>query len=135
MHSNFSVNAEHANASFILHLYTQPLNNGVLTFYEYFFDITTFLSHLYEFYLSIKDLEILHEFNLVQNLHLSTQKSVCATSTRPFVEAGDFLTKYFLFRPIEFFIQLNTIQSGWSIEGSNVILSKNLVYCISFSED
>ena len=28
------------------------------------------------------------EFNLLQNLHLYTQKSVCATSTRPFGEVG-----------------------------------------------
>ena len=49
---------------------------------------TPFLSRLYKFYLSIKNLEILNKFNLLQNLHLSTQKSVCATSTRPFGEVG-----------------------------------------------
>ena len=36
----------------------------------------------------LKDLEIQDEFNLLQNLHLYTQKSVCATSTRPFGEFG-----------------------------------------------
>ena len=35
-----------------------------------------FLSRLYEFYLSIKDLEISNESNLFQNFHLCTQKSV-----------------------------------------------------------
>ena len=39
-------------------------------------------------YLSLKDLEIYDEFNLLQNLHLYTQKSACATSTRPFGEVG-----------------------------------------------
>ena len=47
-----------------------------------------FLSRLYELYLSIKYLEISDEFHLLQNLHLYTQKSVCATSTRPFGEVG-----------------------------------------------
>ena len=36
----------------------------------------TFLSRLYEIYLSIKDLQILAEFGLVQILHLCTQTSV-----------------------------------------------------------
>ena len=39
-------------------------------------------------HLSLKDIEILDEFNLLQNLHLYTHKSVCATSTRPFGEVG-----------------------------------------------
>ena len=52
------------------------------------FETTPFLSRLYELYLSIKDLEILDGFHLLQNLHLYTQKSVCATSTRPFGEVG-----------------------------------------------
>ena len=34
---------------------------------------------IYEFHLSIKDLEILGEFNLLQNLHLCAQKSDWAT--------------------------------------------------------
>ena len=38
--------------------------------------------------MSLKDLDILDEFNLLQNLHLYTQKSVCATSARPFGEVG-----------------------------------------------
>ena len=33
-------------------------------------------------------MKILEKFNLLQNLHLYTQKSVCATSTRPFREVG-----------------------------------------------
>ena len=47
-----------------------------------------FLSRLYELYLSLKDLEILDKFNLLQNLHLYRQKSVGATNTRPFGEVG-----------------------------------------------
>ena len=35
-----------------------------------------------------KRLKILEEFNLLQNFHLYTQKSVCATSTRQFGEVG-----------------------------------------------
>ena len=45
-----------------------------------FFWDEPFLSRLYEIYLSIKDLDNLAEFNLLQNLHLCTQKSVCATN-------------------------------------------------------
>ena len=67
--------------------YAQTLNNWICTAYEYFLDYP-FLSRLYEFYLSIKDLETQDEFNILQNLHLYTQKSVCATSTRPFGEVG-----------------------------------------------
>ena len=48
----------------------------------------SFLSRLYELHLSLKDLDILDEFNLLQNLHLYTHGSVCATSTRPFGEVG-----------------------------------------------
>ena len=36
----------------------------------------------------IKKLRNKNEFNLLQNLHLFTQKSVCATGTRPFGEVG-----------------------------------------------
>ena len=38
--------------------------------------------------MSIKDLENLAEFNLLQNLHLCTQKSVCATNFGPLGEMG-----------------------------------------------
>ena len=65
----------------------QPLKNGICTLPN-IFETTPFLSRLYELHLSLKDLEILDEFNLLQNLHLYTQKSVCATSTRPFGEVG-----------------------------------------------
>ena len=47
-----------------------------------------FLSRLYEVYLSIKDLENWAEFNLLQNLHLCTKKSVCARNFGPFGEIG-----------------------------------------------
>ena len=56
--------------------------------YEYGFEITPFCHAYTNFYLSIKDLEVLGEFNLLQNLHLCTLKSVRATSTRPFGEFG-----------------------------------------------
>ena len=55
--------------------YVQTVNNGIRTAYEYFWDYL-FLSRLYKFYLSIKDLEIQDEFNLLRNIHLYTQKSV-----------------------------------------------------------
>ena len=38
--------------------------------------------------MSIKDLENSAEFNLLQNLHLCTQKSVCATNLGPLGEIG-----------------------------------------------
>ena len=41
---------------------------------------STLLSRFHKFYLSMKDLENLAEFNLLQNLNLCTQKSVCPTS-------------------------------------------------------
>ena len=66
---------------------TQPMNNGIFCVYEYFLD-DPFLSHLYELYLSIKDLEISDEFTLLQNLHLSTQK-ICQ-----FQQAPDLLEKF-----------------------------------------
>ena len=50
--------------------------------FRIFFETTPFC---HELNLSIKDL---NEFNLLQNLHLYTQNSVCATSTRPFGEVG-----------------------------------------------
>ena len=46
------------------------------------------MSRLYEIYLSIKDLDNLAEFNLLQNLHLCTQKSVCATNFGSLGEIG-----------------------------------------------
>ena len=46
------------------------------------------MSRIYKIYLSIKNLENLTEFNLLQNLHLCTQKSVCATNFGPVVEIG-----------------------------------------------
>ena len=46
------------------------------------------LSRLFEIYLSIKDLENLAKFNILQNLHLYTEKSFCATKFGPFGEIG-----------------------------------------------
>ena len=39
-------------------------------------------------YLSINDSENLADFNVLQNLHPCTQKSVCATNFRPLGETG-----------------------------------------------
>ena len=44
---------------------------GYSLFTSIFFLIIPFLSRLYELYRSLEDLEILDEFNLLQNLHLS----------------------------------------------------------------
>ena len=46
------------------------------------------MSRLYELYLSINDFEILAEFNVLQNLHIVAQKSVCNTNLGPFGEIG-----------------------------------------------
>ena len=52
------------------------------------FENTHFCTRLCEFHMSIKDLEILDRFNVLENIHLCTQKSVRATCTRPFSEVG-----------------------------------------------
>ena len=57
------------------------------TLWIFFWDVP-FLSRLCEIYLSIKDLEILAEFNLLQKLHLCAQTSVCATNFGPLGEFG-----------------------------------------------
>ena len=46
------------------------------------------MTRLYEIYLSINDFEILAEFNVLHNLHLCAQKSVCATNLGAFGEIG-----------------------------------------------
>ena len=55
--------------------YTQPLNNGIYTPCEYSFEMNHFC---------LRNLPVnkrlLSEFNLLQNLHLCKQKSVCATN-------------------------------------------------------
>ena len=65
--------------------YAKPLNNYIHRLRIFFWD-KPFLSRFYEIYLSIKDLEILAEFRLLQILHLCTQKTVCATNFGPFGE-------------------------------------------------
>ena len=86
------VDSEYAGYILSLHTtglcYKQPLENCIYTPCEYSFETNTFLSRLYKIYLSIKDLENLAEFNLLQNLHLCTQKSVCATNFGPLGEIG-----------------------------------------------
>ena len=68
--------------------YKQPLNNLYIHRLWIFFWDEPFLSRLYEIYLSIKDLENWVEFNLLQNLHLCTQKSVRARNFGPLGEIG-----------------------------------------------
>ena len=67
--------------------YAQPLKNGICTPSEYFLKLPLSVMPL-RIIPFIKRLRNLGQFNLLQNLHLCTQKSVCATSTRPFGEVG-----------------------------------------------
>ena len=53
-----------------------------------FFWDEPFLSRFCEIYLSIKHLEILAKFNLLQKLHLCTQTPVCVTNFGPLGEIG-----------------------------------------------
>ena len=55
---------------------------------EYSFETNSFCHAFYENDLSIKDLEKLAEFNLLQNLNLCTHISVCITRFGPFGEIG-----------------------------------------------
>ena len=71
---------------------TQPLNNSLYTPCEYSFEMNPSLSRLYKIYLSINDFEILADFNVLQNLHLCAQKSVCATKLGPFGEIGAYFS-------------------------------------------
>ena len=50
--------------------------------------------------MSIKYLENLAEFNLLQNLHLCTQKSVCAANFGPFGEIGTNFSTTFIAKTI-----------------------------------
>ena len=52
------------------------------------FETNPFCHASTKFYMSIKDLEILAAFNLLQKLHLCTHKSVCATNLGPLGEIG-----------------------------------------------
>ena len=72
---------EYANDRLTL-LYTQPFNNGLLTAREYSFETSPFLSR------PLKIQSNSTEFDLLQNLHLCTEKSVCATSLGPFGDVG-----------------------------------------------
>ena len=81
------VDSEYARYILSLHTaglcYKQPLHNCIYTPCEYSFETNPF-----EIYLSIKDLGNLAEFNLLPNLHLCTQKSVCATNYGSLGEIG-----------------------------------------------
>ena len=73
----------HSESAYGRICYKQPLHSLWLFFWD-----EPFLYRLYEIYLSIKDLENFAEFNLLQNLHLCIQKSVCATNLGPLGEIG-----------------------------------------------
>ena len=75
-----TMNSEYENAGLC---YTQRFNSFIFTTCE-----ESFLPRLYEVYVSRIDLENVANFNLLQNLYLCTQKSVCTTSLRPFGEVG-----------------------------------------------
>ena len=66
--------------------YAQPLKNGICTASKYFLKLPLSVTPI-QIIPVIKRLN-LDEFNFLQNLHLYTQKPVCATSTRPFGEVG-----------------------------------------------
>ena len=67
--------------------HAQPLKNGISTATEYCFETTPFCHAYTNYTCHLKDLEK-DKFNLLQNLHLYSQKSVCTTSTRPLGEVG-----------------------------------------------
>ena len=65
----------------------QPLENGICTASEYFLKLPLSVMPI-RIIPVIKRLRNLGLIQFVANLHLYTQKSVCATSTRPFGEVG-----------------------------------------------
>ena len=91
--------SDSANAHLILSLqmtkvcFIQPFNNG-MTAYEYCLGPP--LSVAFTNFLSIKDLEILDEINILKNLHLRSQKCVCASNFRRFGEAKSSLQQHIL---------------------------------------
>ena len=86
------VDSEYAKYILSLHTtglcYKQPLNNCIYIPCEYSFETNPFCHASIKIYLSTKYLENLAEFNLLQNLHLCTQKSVCSTNFGPLEEIG-----------------------------------------------
>ena len=67
--------------------YTQPLNKGIYAPMNILLRQTLSVTPLQNLLVN-QDLESEAEFNIFQNLHLRTQKSVCATIYGPFVEIG-----------------------------------------------
>ena len=61
-----------------------PLENGICTASEYFNNYP-FLSRLYELHLSLKDLEILNEFNLLQ-IFIYIHKNLFAPQAQDLLE-------------------------------------------------
>ena len=78
------VDSEYAKYILSLHTaglcYKQPLNNCIYIPCEYSFETNPFCHAYMKFNLA--------EFNLLQNLHLCTQKSVCSTNYGPLGEIG-----------------------------------------------
>ena len=67
--------------------YAQPLKSGICTASEYFLKLPLSVTPIRIIPVN-KTLRNLGRIHLLQNLHLYTQKSVCATNTRPFGEVG-----------------------------------------------
>ena len=88
--------------------YAQPLNNCI------FFGDEPFLSHLYEIYLSIKDLEILAESRLC-----TQKKTVCDTN---FVSFGEFGISF----PVQFSSRSHFVNIEYKKKLSPKINVKNI---------
>ena len=67
--------------------YAQPLKSGICTASEYFLKLPLSVTPI-RIIPVMKRLRNLGQINLLQKLHLYTQKSVCATRTRPFGKVG-----------------------------------------------
>ena len=77
----------HSESTYGRICYKQPLNNLIYTLEIILLRRILSVSPLRNLPVN-KDLENLAEFNLLQNLHLCTQKSVCATNFGPLGEIG-----------------------------------------------
>ena len=67
--------------------YAQPLKSGICTASEYFLKLPLSVTPI-RIKLVNKRLKNLGRIQFIANLHLYTQKSVCATSARTFGEVG-----------------------------------------------
>ena len=87
-----SVNAQYSLGMQTVGLcYAQPLKNGIFTACEYSLRRTLSVTPLRNLPVN-KRLRNFGEFNLLQNLHLCTQKSVCATNFGSLGEIGAYFS-------------------------------------------